>query len=82
MKDGNLSGKIHSSMFHQCQERGYATPVDVLMDIGVLPQKKYEDWRFGRVTYLESVCTANLRTLSTIMHQMRVYAKKDRKSVV
>ena len=53
MKDGNLSGKIHSSMFHQCQERGYATPVDVLMDIGVLPQKKYEDWRFGRVTYLE-----------------------------
>ena len=76
MKDGNLSGKIHSSMFHQCQERGYATPVDVLMDIGVLQQKKYEDWRFGRVTYLESVCTVNLRTLSNILHQMRVYAKK------
>lgn len=39
-------------------------------------QKKYENWRFGRVTYLESVCTVNLRTLSTILHQMRVYAKK------
>ena len=76
MKDGNLNGKIHSSMYHQCQERGYATPVDVLMEIGALSKKKYEDWRFGRVTYLESVCTVNLRTLSTIMHQMRVYAKK------
>lgn len=76
LKDKNLSGKIHSSMYHQCQERGYATPVDVLMDIGVLPKKKYEDWRFGRVKYLESICTVNLRTLSTILHQMRVYVKK------
>lgn len=76
LKDKNLNGKIHSSMYHQCQERGYATPVDVLMEIGVLPKKKYEDWRFGRVTYLESVCTVNLRTLSAILHQMRVYAKK------
>lgn len=39
MKDKNLNGKIHSSMYHQCQERGYATPVDVLMDIGVLPKR-------------------------------------------
>lgn len=39
MKDGNLNGKIHSSMYHQCQERGYATPVDVLMEIGVLPKR-------------------------------------------
>lgn len=60
MKDKDLNGKIHSSMYHQCQERGYATPVDVLMDIGVLPKKKYEDWRFGRVAYLESICTVNL----------------------
>ena len=44
MKDKNLNGKIHSSMYHQCHKRGYATPVDVLMDIGVLPKKKYEDW--------------------------------------
>lgn len=63
-------------MYHQCQKRGYATPVDVLMEIGALSKKKYEDWRFGKVTYLESVCTVNLRTLSTILHQMRVYAKK------
>lgn len=76
MKDGNLNGKIQSSMYHQCQERGYATPVDVLIDIGVLPKKKYEDWQFGRVTYLERECTVNLRTLSAIMHQMRVYAKR------
>ncbi len=76
MNDGELIGKVHSAMYHQCMDRGYAAPVDVLMDIGVLPKQKYEDWRFGRVPYLERVCTVNLRKLSLIMHQMRVYAQK------
>ena len=77
MNDGELIGKVHSAMYHQCQARGYAAPVDVLMNIGVLPKQKYEEWRFGRISYLEAVCTVNLRKLSFIMHQMRVYAKKS-----
>lgn len=76
MNDKELIEKVHNAMYQQCQRRGYAAPVDVLMDIGVLPKKKYEDWRFGRVPFLESVCTVNLRKLSFIMSQMRAYAKK------
>lgn len=76
MNDKELTGKVHNAMYQQCQCRGYAAPVDVLMDIGVLPRQKYEEWRFGRVSYLESVCTVNLRKLSLVMHQMRVYAQK------
>lgn len=77
MKDGEIIGKVHSSMYHQCKQRGYATPVDVLMDIGALPKQKYEDWRFGRLSYLEAGCIINLRKLSFVMHQMRVYARKN-----
>ncbi len=76
MNDGELIGKVHSAVYHQCKARGYAAPVDVLLDIGVLPKEKYEDWRRGRVDYLERVCTVNLRKLSFIMHQIRVYAQK------
>lgn len=76
MDDKELIGKVHSVIYHQCQRRGYAAPVDVLMDLDVLPKQKYEDWRFGRVDYLERVCTVNLRKLSFIMRQMRVYAQK------
>lgn len=47
MTDRELTGKVHSAMYHQCQRRGYAAPVDVLMEIGVLPKEKYEDWRRG-----------------------------------
>ena len=53
MKDSELVGKVHSSVYHQCQRRGYAAPVDVLMDIGVLSKQRYEDWRYGKVDYLE-----------------------------
>ena len=76
MNDGEMLGKVSSSMYHQCQKRGYATPVDVMMDIGILPKQQYENWRFGRIPYLEAVCTVNLRKLSVMMHQMRVYEQK------
>ena len=76
VKESELRGKVHSAVYHQCQQRGYATPVDVLVDIGVLPKQKYEDWRFGKVRYLEAACTCNLKKLSFIMKQIRSYAKK------
>ena len=75
MNEKELIGKIHSSMYHQLQVRGYAAPVDVLVDTGILPKQKYEDWRFGRVRDLEAVCNANLKRLSFVLHQMRVYAQ-------
>ena len=76
MKDSELVGKVHSSVYHQCQRRGYAAPVDVLMDIGVLTKQRYEDWRCGKVDYLERVCNCNLKQLSFIMKQIRAYSAK------
>jgi len=72
MKD--VTGKVHDSMYRQSGSRGFAAPVDVLMDIGVLDKKKYNDWRHGRVPYLEAVCTVNLHKLSEIMKEVRAYA--------
>ena len=76
MNNQELIAKVNSSMYRQCRDRGFAAPVDVLMDIGVLQKDKYDDWRFGRIPYLERVCTVNLGKLSTVRHQMRVYAQK------
>ena len=70
----NLIGKVHDSMYRQCKSRGFAAPADVLMDIGVLDKKKYNDWRHGRVPYLEAVCSVNLHKLSEIMKVVRAYA--------
>lgn len=77
VKESELIGKVHSAVYHQCQQRGYAAPADVLVDVGVLSKQKYEDWRFGKVRYLEAACTCNLKKLSFIMKQIRSYAKKS-----
>ena len=77
MDKQNITGQIHNAMYQNIKNKGYATPVDVLMDIGVLSKKHYEDWRFGKVDFLERVCQANLRKLSDIMKEIRVYAAKN-----
>ena len=77
MTDKEIISKVHSSMYHRINKTGVAAPVDVLMDIGILSKKDYESWRFGRIPYLEAVCRANLRKLSFVMRQMRLYAQKN-----
>ena len=76
MNNGELAGKVHSAVYHQCRSRGFAAPVDVLMDVGYLSRQDYENWRYGRVDYLERVCKANLSKLSLVMREMRSYAAK------
>lgn len=34
MTDKEIIGKVHAAVYRQCRSRGYAAPVDVLMDIG------------------------------------------------
>ncbi|HBH25164.1 MAG TPA: hypothetical protein DDY13_17310 [Cytophagales bacterium] len=37
----------------------------MLLQLDYLTKKDYEDWRYGRVDYLESVCKINLSKLTT-----------------
>lgn len=77
MDKKNLTEKIHNAMYQNIKTKGWASPVDVLMDIGVLSKENYESWRFGRIPFLEKVCQANLRQLSEIMREIRAYANKN-----
>ena len=75
MKD--MVNKVHDAMYRQIQSRGYAAPVDVLMDLGVLDKSRYDDWRAGRIPYLEAVCNANLHKLSEMMKEVRSFASQN-----
>lgn len=77
MDNKNLRGQVHNAMYQNLCKKGWVAPVDVLIGMGVLSKEHYEDWRFGRVPYLERECQANLRQLSGIMHEVRVYAMKN-----
>jgi len=74
--DHDLQVKVHSAMYHLIKEKGVASPAEVLIAIGALSKEDYENWRFGRVDYLERVCKINLRKLSFVNHEIRAYAHK------
>lgn len=76
MNNGELTAKVRSAVYLQCRNRGFAAPVDVLMEVGYLSKLDYENWRYGRVDYLERVCKANLSKLSLVMREMRSCAAK------
>jgi hypothetical protein len=49
-------------------------PVDVLVRMGLLEPKRLEDWRLGRVPYLEKVIDCNLTRLSRLLRILRFHA--------
>lgn len=77
MNDKELHDKVNSAMYNLIKDKGVASPVEVLMAVGVLSKESYENWRRGRVSYLERVCQINLGKLSTINHEIRVFARKN-----
>ncbi len=75
MNNIDLEKKIKSLVNSLLYEKGIVTSVDVLMRLDYLSMKDYEDWRFGRVDYLEKVCNANLSKLTLINKTIRKTAK-------
>jgi len=63
--------KICNELIH---EKGYISVVDVLMRLEYLSQSDYENWRFGRIDFLERVCKVNLTKLSRISRFIRKHA--------
>ncbi|MCL2775367.1 MAG: hypothetical protein FWD71_18780 [Oscillospiraceae bacterium] len=76
MNTHEVEVKVRSAMYKLIHEKGVASPVEVLMEIGALSKENYEAWRLGKAPYLERVCTINLHKLSTVNHEIRVYAQK------
>ena len=75
MNNIELRKKVQAAAYNILKKQVFVSPVEVLMEIGVLSSEHYNDWRFGRVPYLEKVCNTNLSKLSFIMSELRAYAR-------
>ena len=71
MNNTDLRNKIKLIGKEIIEEKGYLTSIDVLLKLDYLSEKDYENWRFGKVEYLEKVCGVNLKKLSTINKTIR-----------
>ncbi len=76
MNNEELEKKTTAIINSLIYEKGYICSVDVLLRLEYLSRKDYEDWRFGRVPYLEKVCKVNLKKLSLTNRIIRKFAEQ------
>lgn len=76
MNKNDLRGKIQTTVQQLIQEKGYASALDLLVRMGKVTPKQVEDWRFGRVPYLERVVQGSLGKCSSILSSMREIAEE------
>lgn len=66
-----ITGAVHEVL----KDDLVVTPVDVFIKLGNLTKEAYEDWRFGRVPYLEKVISCNLSKASRILCILQLHAR-------
>lgn len=71
-----LEKKIKQIVHSLVYEKGFVSPVDVLLRLEYLTSQDYTSWRFGQISYLEKVCKVNLSKLSFINHAIRKNANE------
>lgn len=76
-RHARLERKIAAVAASALSARQVVTPVEILIGIGWLNTAQVEDWRRGRVPYLERVATANLAKLSTALRLLHGWAQRN-----
>jgi len=59
-------------------QRRFVTAIDVLVGLGWLEPRRVDEWRQGRVPYLEAVVIASLGKISTAMNVFRSLGRRAR----
>lgn len=62
------------------RDHHYVTPVDVFIGIGALQPTHVQDWKKGRIPYLEAVIQGSLGKISFAMNCLKAWACQKRLS--
>jgi hypothetical protein len=72
-----LRGKIAAASKAAIAKNGYVTAIDALLATGWLRPEKVEEWRRGRVPYLEQAVVVSLGKISTAMRVFRSVVESE-----
>jgi len=73
-RDDSLYPRVAQAVEELLAKGNVVAPVDVLVHMELLKPKRLEDWRRGRVPYLEKIIDCNLNRLSKLLRILRFYA--------
>lgn len=74
MNNVDLEKEIKRLVHLNRYEKGNVCAVDLILQLDYLTKKDYEDWRLGRIEYLEKVCKANLSKPTLINKLIKKYS--------
>jgi len=66
--------KIVKAVDAELLSRNFVTPIEVFISMGLLERRDVENWRAGRIAYLEQVVGCNLSKASRILRILRFHA--------
>jgi hypothetical protein len=66
--------KITKAVHEILTEGSVVMPVDLFIRLGNLTREDYENWRFGRIPYLERVITGNLSKINRKLRILHLHA--------
>ena len=73
-RDDPLYPRIQKAVAAVLATSKVVAPVDVLVRMGLLKPEQLQDWRHGRIPYLERVILGNLSRLSRLLRILRFHA--------
>ena len=74
-KKDKLYGAVARAMAELMEDEDAVTPVAVMMHMQRISKEDYEDWRFGRVPYLERVFSGSLGKANRILRILKLHAE-------
>src|SRR5437763_4917148 len=72
---GDIDRRVIRAAEAALAKRKFVTAIDVLVGVGWLEPRRVDEWRQGRVEYLERVTVANLGKISAAMRSFRRWAQ-------
>ena len=77
MNRQELQEKVRDTVQQLIREKGYVSPLDLLLKMEKISSRQVEEWRFGKIQYLERVVRGNLSQLNFILTKLREVARKE-----
>ena len=73
MSKQDIYKRVNKCAEELLDEKGYVSPVELLVRMDRLKAKQVKDWRFRRIPYLERVAVGSLGKMNTILQALRKY---------
>ena len=74
MSKKRIEESVYRNAAFLLEQKGYISPVELLVMMDRLKSKEVEDWRFQRIPYLERVIAGNLGKINHILQTLTKFA--------